>query len=393
MIITFFSNYYNHHQAALCEALSKLEGVEFYFIETEPMESFRQNMGWTVEDFPDFVIKAHANEESRQMALHLSDISDVVMIGSAPEWYVEKRIAENKLTLRYTERPMKEGVIKMFIPRLAKKFYKLHFKNRKKDIFVLGASAYAAWDYSILKSYPGKCLKFGYFPEGEKLSYEELSEIKDESRTDNIPTILWMGRFLKLKRADLLIRALGEISKKNIPFRLKLIGNGEEENNLKALASSLLPQGSYSFEDFVKPKEARKKMQQSDIYVMTSNKLEGWGSVIYEALSEGCAVVASHACGCTPWLVKDKETGFVFKSGDYHSLAKKLEILLRDEEGRKDCGRNAYMNMQKNWNPQIAAKRIKEFTQSYLDGKTKLFDEGPLSRAEILKNNWYNDKE
>ena len=46
MIITFFSNYYNHHQAALCRSLSEIQDVEFYFVETEPMEAFRKEMGW-----------------------------------------------------------------------------------------------------------------------------------------------------------------------------------------------------------------------------------------------------------------------------------------------------------------------------------------------------------
>ena len=54
--------------------------------------------------------------------MRLGEESDVVMIGSAPEDFVEKRLSKNRLTFRYTERPLKEGTVKMLIPRLARKF-------------------------------------------------------------------------------------------------------------------------------------------------------------------------------------------------------------------------------------------------------------------------------
>ena len=389
MIITFFSNYYNHHQAALCRCLSEIQDVEFYFVETEPMESFRKEMGWGNISRPDYVISAYENEEKKDLALHLSQVSDAVIVGSAPEWYVEKRIQRNDLTFRYTERPMKEGWIKMFIPRLGLKFYRIHYKNRDKNLYLLGASAFAAADYAILHSYPGKCLKFGYFPEGEKLSMEELSGIK---KKEGPLSILWTGRFLKLKRADLLIKALKILSDKGLEFTATLVGDGPEKDRIKALASSYKLDDRVTFSDFVKPDEVRQMMRRSDIYVMTSNHLEGWGSVIYEALSEGCAVAASHACGCTNWLVKPGETGMVFKSGDHVSLADKLERFITDDDLMRRCQRGAKEQMEKLWNPEVAAGRIAEFTRRYKAGEAVfIYEDGPLSRAGILKNNWFND--
>lgn len=386
MVITFFSNYYNHHQKALCDSLAAIDQVTFYFVETEPMEDFRKNMGWSLE-IPEYVISAFESDEKKQRAMELSQSSDVVMIGSAPEEYVAKRIADNKLTFRYTERPMKEGVIKMFIPRLAKKFYHLHYKNRDKNLYLLGASAYAAADYKILRSYPGKCLKFGYFPEGEKLSCEEVMNQKDKGECLNI---LWTGRFLKLKRAELLLKALGRLKRKGLRFHLQLIGNGERESELKKLTKSLNLEDRVEFQDFVKPNEVRILMEQADIYVMTSSFLEGWGSVIYEALSAGCAVIASHSCGCTPWLVTPEKTGLIFKNGSVSSLEDKLYRFLIDDELRHSCQRAAYEQMSELWNPQMAAQRIFEFSKCVIEtGNMKSFEEGPLSLAPVLKNNWY----
>ena len=49
MVITFVSNYINHHQLPFCRAMSALEDVEFHFIQTMPMEQKRVEMGWAVD--------------------------------------------------------------------------------------------------------------------------------------------------------------------------------------------------------------------------------------------------------------------------------------------------------------------------------------------------------
>jgi glycosyltransferase involved in cell wall biosynthesis len=125
---------------------------------------------------------------------------------------------------------------------------------------------------------------------------------------------------------------------------------------------------------------------------MSSNYLEGWGSVIYEALSEGCAVVASHACGCTNWLVKPGKTGLVFRSGRVESLEDKLYRFLTDETLRKTCQRGAYEQMRTLWNPGVAAERLVEQTRAVMSGAgLREYEDGPLSRAGILHNDWYRD--
>lgn len=388
MIITFYSNYYNHHQKSLCDALSEIEDVDFYFVETEPIEEFRKNMGWGQEKKPDYVISAYSSEELKYMALELAERSDLVIIGSAPEWYIEKRIEQNGLIFRYTERPMKEGWIKMFIPRLAKKFYHLHYRNRNKNIYVLGASAYAAYDYALLHSYRNKCLKFGYFPKAEELPLNEVMQKK--GRTDRL-NILWTGRFLRLKRADLLIKALGRLKKKGYDFSLLMVGNGEQENYLKQLSVKCDLSERVEFRDFVTPDEVRILMEEADIYCMTSNFLEGWGSVIYEALSAGCGVIASHACGCSPWLVRDGETGFLYRNGSVRSLEDRLERFFTDDTLLKKCQKGAYIQMNTLWNPKVAAERIVAFAKASLSGEAVVYEEGPLSLAPILKNSWYKD--
>lgn len=406
MLITFFSNYYNHHQKALCDALNAIGDVEFYFVETEVIEKFRKDMGWG-ENAPSYCIKSYESDEKNELALTLARSSDVVIIGSAPEYFVERRIAQGLLTFRYTERPMKEGWIKMFIPRLFKKFYHLHYRHRSRNnIFVLGASGFASYDYSLMKAYPGRCLKFGYFPFPETRMFEELCGQKNarslfgelygaenipEGVDLSLPTVLWSGRFLRLKRADLLIKVAVGLLGEEVRFNLVLIGEGETEDDLRKLAGSCR---NIYFHGFVSPEKIRTLMGMADIYVMSSNFLEGWGSVIYEALSAGCGVIASHACGSTPFLIKDKKNGLIFKSGKEDSLKDALRIFINDRELLFKCQKNAYDQMQELWNPKVASDRIYGFSKAFLEGADtkklmEMYDDGPLSRAAVIKNNWF----
>ena len=388
MRIVFFSNYFNHHQKALCDSLFAIRGVEFTFVETQPMEEFRKDMGWQKEAEP-YVLSAYESDEKEEKAMNLGRDAEVAIIGSAPERYIEKRLERNRLTFRYTERPMKEGWIKMFIPRLGMKFYRLHYKNRGKNMFLLGASAFAAADYKLLHSYPGKCLKFGYFPDGEE---RDEAEVMKEKSTREVPLILWTGRFLKLKRADLLVKALWGLKLRGDRFRAVFVGEGETKDSLLKMVKGHGLEDMVTFMPFVKPDEVRAMMRRADIYVMTSNFLEGWGSVIYESLSEGCGVVASHACGCTNWLVKPFETGLVFKSGSEKSLEDKLHRFLTDEALLKKCQRGAFRQMKELWNPHVAAGRIVDFSKAMLDaGRVTVYEEGPLSNAQILENNWFKE--
>ena len=389
MKLTFYSNYYNHHQKALCDCFYEKLKDDFTFVETEPMEEFRSKMGWGKEKIPDYVLKSHEDDEKKQKAYDLALSSDVVIIGTAPEDFIEKRMEKNKLTFRYSERPLKEGRWKILVPRLAKKFHINHYSKRKKNIYILAAGAFVSSDYRFLHSYKGKCYKFGYFPVGAQTSFREIEKIRQKNKTMRI---LWAGRFLRLKKAELLLYAAKRCMDEGFDFRLEFVGDGKEEKKLKKLTKELKLNKRTEFMGFLSPEDVRREMERSDIFVCTSNKLEGWGSVIYEALSSGCAVIASSQAGATPFLITQGKTGYVFKSGDIESLAQKLRILLNSRGAAHEIGRNAYINMENYWNPEVASERFLEVCEKKLAGKDYFFDRGPLSKAEYIKENWFKEK-
>ena len=74
-------------------------------------------------------------------------------------------------------------------------------------------------------------------------------------------------------------------------------------------------------------------------------------------------------------------------------FTKQLERLLPDERLRHDLGRRAYEQMKDLWNPEVAAQRVIRLYESLEAGSDTPFEDGPCSRAEITRNNWFCDKD
>ena len=84
--------------------------------------------------------------------------------------------------------------------------------------------------------------------------------------------VLWVGRMLKLKRVDTIIKAVGECSKSK-KITLDIYGIGPEEAKLNKLAAKY--GDKIKFHPPVPINEVRKLMREHDVYVLSSNGYEG----------------------------------------------------------------------------------------------------------------------
>ena len=140
----------------------------------------------------------------------------------------------------------------------------------------------------------------------------------------------------------------------------------------------------------MKPEQVRDYMEKSQIYLFTSDRNEGWGAVLNESMNSGCAVVASHAIGSVPFLLKNGENGLIYKDGDEEDLYKKVKSLLDDSDLCSKYVKEAYSTLTDTWSAAAAAKRVVELSESLLNNKTSsLFKVGPCSKANIIKDDWF----
>ena len=370
MKLAFISNYFNYHQKSLSDSFNDLCD-EYKFISTQKMDKSRINMGWDKEK-PSYVISYDDNITFCESILLKYDI---VIYGSSPYKYIKARLESGKITFLYSERIFKDkkNSFKNFIRSIK---YKYRFK-KYSNIYLLAASGYAAQDYASIGCFKGKALKWGYFPETR--FYENVSELI-RGKTPN--TILWCGRFLDWKHPEMCIRLAENLRSQHKPFNITMVGVGKikdsivneiERNKLQDVLKVLNPMTPY---------EIRSLMEQSQIYIFTSDRHEGWGAVLNEAMNSCCSVVASSDIGSTPFLIEKGENGFLYDCKDATDLEKYVSILLENEDCRYETGYKAYRTIVKLWNAEIAAERFIKISNKLLDsGKLSFEIEGPCSKA------------
>ena len=135
------------------------------------------------------------------------------------------------------------------------------------------------------------------------------------------------------------------------------------------------------------PDKVRAYMEQSEIYLFTSDRQEGWGAVLNESMNSACAVVANSAIGSVPFLIKHGENGYMYQDGGVDALYANAKMLLDHAEDRKRVAKNAYLTMVEEWNAENAAEKFVILCEKMLAGEYKPFpyDSGICSKAEILK--------
>ncbi len=378
MKIAFVSNYLNHHQIPLANAFS---GADYTFIQTGKMSEERKKLGYGMEEIPAYLLDyAQQPEEARQT---IAD-ADLVIAGSAPEELLSTRIKAGKILFRYAERPLKQGLeIHKYLPRL------LRWRSRNplsKPIYMLCASGYTAADYRKFGLFRNRTYRWGYFPQTHRYD-DPVAMIEKKDPTH----ILWCGRFLDWKHPDDALQVAKRLDAEGFDFRMTFVGTGEmgekmarfiEENGLShrvTLAGSM------------KPEQVRQMMENAGIYLLTSDRQEGWGAVLNESMNAGCAVVTGHLVGSAPFLVKNGENGLVYPSTDVDALYQQVKKLLENPEMQKKLGLSAYETIANEWNAEVAASRVTALAEAILAGDKSpdLYESGPCSRAKIVKESWY----
>lgn len=384
MKTVFVSNYYNHHQSALSDALHRLTGGNYVFVATEELPEERRVMGYGQETVPDYVLYSYQSTEAYERCQRVINEADVVIAGSAPEYLLRERIKEGKLIFRYSERPLKKGFEPLnYLPRLLRWYAR---NPMCRPIYMLCASAYTAADYAKFGLFRNRCYKWGYFPETKWYDEKVLFALKQ----NGVPKILWCGRFLDWKHPDDAVCVAERLKQDGYRFELDFIGTGGLEPMLAKMIQDRGLEDCIHLLGAMPPEQVREHMERANIYLFTSDRNEGWGAVLNESMNSGCAVVASHAIGAVPFLMQDGENGLVYESGNVDMINEKVKYLLGHPEEQRRLGCAAYHTITEKWDADTAAERFIGLAQRILDGGKypNPFANGPCSRAEIYKDKY-----
>lgn len=385
MKIVFVSNYFNHHQSTLSEILVKQTGGDYRFVATSEMRQERRDLGYGMDAMPDYVLSAHRGDKT--LAEEAIGSADAVIVGSAPEELVQPRIRHGKLTFRYTERLLKKkGGFKQWL----KWWLVLHRRNPAgKPIYLLCAGAYVAADYAKFGMFKNRAYQWGYFP--KTVVYPDVDALLEKKEKHEI---LWVGRLIDWKHPEHALAVAKGLKASGMEFRLNIIGSGVMESEL---AQQIKAEG---LEDCVfllgsmKPEAVRTHMERASIFIATSDRQEGWGAVINEAMNSGCAVVASHGMGAAVTMIENGKNGLIYDSGNVDMLLQQVMELLQNDETRATMGAKAYESIASLWNAEVAGQRLCRLTERILAGEQSpvLYETGPCSPAKIISDKYNGEQ-
>src|ERR1035437_4271722 len=194
--------------------------------------------------------------------------------------------------------------------------------------------------------------------------------------------ILWAGGMLSWKRVATVVRAFAGLLRQAPQARLTLIGDGPCREQLKRLTEKLGITSNVDFHYSMPVLQVRQQIRQAHVYVLPSSAYEGWGVVLNEAMSEGCAVVASEGAGSAKTMLRHGENGLLFKSGDHQQLAGWLIQLNADEPLRRRLAGAGQRTISEAWSPSLAAERFLAVSDALLSKRqVPDYREGPMRRS------------
>ena len=380
MKVTMISNYINHHQIPFSNAFCNTEGIEYCFIQTEPMEEERIKMGWGLDPKSLPYVKLVYEEE--ELCKQLIMESDILLVGwQEREDLIKPRLDAGKFTIRMSERLYREGQYRAVSPRGLMRKYREHTKYRKGNVYLLCYGAYVPSDFHIVRAYPGKMFRFGYFPETKVFEGNSLFESKPSLDTLHI---VWAGRFMPLKHPEFVTRLAKDLKEKGYSFHVHFVGSGEMEEELLKQREQWNLTEEITMYGFQSPAKVREIMEKSHIHLFTSNHLEGWGAVVNEAMNSGCAEVVNSEVGAAPFLIQHKKNGLIYKEGSYEDFRACVLSLFENKELITLYGKKAYESIVTEWNAENAAGQILQFYENWKQGVINPPESGPLSVAPVI---------
>ena len=150
--------------------------------------------------------------------------------------------------------------------------------------------------------------------------------------------ILFVGRLVKQKGADVIIEAFAKISHQISDWGLEIVGDGPMMRELQALADRCEIQSKVIFHGH--KTDVHYFYRQASIFALPS-RYEGTPNALIEAMCWGLPIVTSDASPGPLELVRQEYNGFIFPSENTSAMADALLELATNEGKRRQMSLNS----------------------------------------------------
>lgn len=147
-------------------------------------------------------------------------------------------------------------------------------------------------------------------------------------------------------------------------FKLSIVGKGNEKyiSQLKQLVEDYCLKDNIEFCGF--SSNTSKYYRNADITFVCS-KAEAFGRVTVEAMLSGSLVIGADTAA-TIELIRDTETGLLYKYGDISDLTQKIEWVLNEKEMARKIAENGCHYMREHMSSETNAKNINELYEKVM---------------------------
>jgi rhamnosyl/mannosyltransferase len=171
---------------------------------------------------------------------------------------------------------------------------------------------------------------------------------------DAPPKAIFIGRLLKFKGVDILLRALERVP----DLRLDIVGAGPEMPRLKTLTQALALADRVRFFGEYPDEDLPRRMAEADFLVLPSVTVdEMFGLVVLEAMAAGRPVITSAVPTGVREVNVPGETGLEVPVHDVRSLAEALDTLAHDPFKREQMGEAGRRRVEKHFTRELMAER------------------------------------
>ena len=157
--------------------------------------------------------------------------------------------------------------------------------------------------------------------------------------------ISFIGRLTKDKGLEELLAAFRNLRTQGLKCTLLLIGPGETKDG--SLSNLVTDHSDPDIRYIGYSSEPERYLAVTDLFCLPSYR-EGFGNVAIEAAAMGVPTVGTDIIGLRDAVING-ETGLLVPPKDAASLTKALELLLKDDEKRKDMGNKAQIRVRRDF--------------------------------------------
>lgn len=163
--------------------------------------------------------------------------------------------------------------------------------------------------------------------------------------------LIAVGRLSKEKGFDDLLKIFKKVSTKHPDWKLNIVGDGMEKDNLLNLAKELKLGDKVVFYGYQNKDFINELLLNSSIYIMTSHT-ESFGLVLIEAMSYGVPCIAYTSAQGANEIIDDGEDGYLISNRNEQDMIDKIESLINDKKLRIKLGKNA-RKKSKNYSSEV----------------------------------------